>query len=405
MNEAEMTVPYLFRCPITLDLFKDPVTLSTGQTYDRSSIEKWLAAGNLTCPVTMQKLHDPTMVPNHTLRHLIDHWLQMGHQFDHEDLAIVDSVAAIKHSLESHDTAFETKVNMLETIRVLSQESSSRSCLIHLGFLPFLLELVFGRTQKEAMISSEEYAKFVEQALFCVLKLLPFCELESLNILLQESKLESVLFLLKHGSSLVKMNLCQLIETTSASSETNQLCSMLGKKRELLHEIVQLVHQNCEASDAGIKALWTLLSSSKLNQETLITEGVVDGLISYISSSERRQSNKSLAVPFAMDILEKLLALDSAREALLRNPNGITTLVKKVFRVSNHEESENAVGSLMTVCYGSFQAREEAIADGVLTQLLLLLQSQCSGRTKTKARMLLKLLRSKWIQDPSHMSN
>ncbi|KAF4377139.1 hypothetical protein F8388_017543 [Cannabis sativa] len=325
MNEAEMTVPYLFRCPITLDLFKDPVTLSTGQTYDRSSIEKWLAAGNLTCPVTMQKLHDPTMVPNHTLRHLIDHWLQMGHQFDHEDLAIVDSVAAIKHSLESHDTAFETKLNMLETIR--------------------------------------------------------------------------------HGSSLVKMNLCQLIETTSASSETNQLCSMLGKKRELLHEIVQLVHQNCEASEAGIKALWTLLSSSKLNQETLITEGVVDGLIWYISSSERRESNKSLAVPLAMDILEKLLTLDSAREALLRNPNGITTLVKKVFRVSNHEESENAVGSLMTVCYGSFQAREEAIADGVLTQLLLLLQSQCSGRTKTKARMLLKLLRSKWIQDPSHMSN
>ncbi|XP_062096417.1 U-box domain-containing protein 26-like [Humulus lupulus] len=398
MKEAEMTVPHLFRCPITLELFKDPVTLSTGQTYDRSSIEKWLAAGNLTCPVTMQKLHDPTMVPNHTLRHLIDRWLQMGHQFDHEDLVIIDSVAAIKHSLESHDTTFETKLQLLENIRVLSQESSSRSCLIQLGFLPFLLELAFGRV--EAKIS-EEYAKFVEQALLCVLKLLPFCELESLNILLQESKFESFLFLFKHGSSLVKMNICQLIETTSASSETNELRSMLGKKRELLHEMVQLVHQNCEASDAGIKALWTLLSSPELNQETLITEGVVDGLVSYISSSERRES-KSFE-PLAMAILEKLLALDSAKEALVSNPNGITTLVKKIFRVSNHEGSENAVGSLMAVCYGSLQAREEAIGDGVLTQLLLLLQSQCSGRTKTKARMLLRLLRSKWIEDPNHV--
>lgn len=397
MNEAEMTIPYLFRCPITLDLFKDPVTLCTGQTYDRSSIEKWLAAGNMTCPVTMQKLHDPTMVPNHTLRHLIDHWLQMGHQFDREDLARIDSLAAIKHSLESHETAFEIKLQILENIRVLSEEVSSRSCLIQLGFLPLLLELVFGRV--EAKIS-EDYAKFAEQALFCVLKLLPFCELESLNILLEESKLESFLALLKHGSSLMKMNLCQLIETTSSSSETKELCSMLGKSRELLHEIVQFIHQNCEASDAGIKALRTLLSSFELNQEHLITEGVVDGLISYILRNERRE--RSLT-PLAMAILEKLLALDSAKEALMGNPNGITTLVKKVFRVSDHEGSENAVGSLMAVCYGSLQAREEAIGDGVLTQLLLLLQSQCSGRTKTKARMLLKLLRSKWVEDPNHV--
>ncbi|PON32434.1 Coatomer beta subunit [Parasponia andersonii] len=397
MNEAEMTIPYLFRCPITLDLFKDPVTLCTGQTYDRSSIEKWLAAGNLTCPVTMQKLHDPTIVPNHTLRHLIDHWLQMGHQFDPEELARIDSVAAVKHGLESRETALETKLRMLENVRVLSEELPSRSCLIQLGFLPLLLEQVFGRVEAKV---SEDYAKFAEQALFCVLKLLPFCELESLNILLEESKLQSFLVLLKHGSSLMKMNLCQLIETTSSSSETRELCSMLGKTRELLHEMVQLVHQNCEASDAGIKALWTLSSTSDSNRETLVAEGAVDGLISYILRSERRERNLA---PLAIAILEKLLALDSAKEALMSNPNGISTLVKKVFRVSDHEGSENAVGSLMTLCYGSLQAREEAIGDGVLTQLLLLLQSQCSGRTKTKARMLLKLLRSKWVEDPNHV--
>ncbi|KAJ0973123.1 hypothetical protein J5N97_021082 [Dioscorea zingiberensis] len=70
-----MSIPLLFRCPISLDLFTDPVTLSTGQTYDRPSIEQWLARGNRTCPVTMQRLHDTSLVPNHTLRHLIDQWL------------------------------------------------------------------------------------------------------------------------------------------------------------------------------------------------------------------------------------------------------------------------------------------------------------------------------------------
>ena len=113
MKEADhMAIPHLFRCPISLDLFKDPVTLCTGQTYDRSSIEKWLAAGNLTCPVTMQKLHDPSIVPNHTLRHLIDQWLQLGHQFDPNYLATIDSLAALKHTLECHkskDTNYENK--------------------------------------------------------------------------------------------------------------------------------------------------------------------------------------------------------------------------------------------------------------------------------------------------------
>lgn len=397
MKDTEMSVPHLFRCPISLDLFKDPVTLCTGQTYDRSSIEQWLAAGNLTCPVTMQQLHDPTVVPNHTLRHLIEQWLQMGRHFDPEYLARIDSLAALKHTLESQETTLEAKVQALDCIRVLIEDLSSRSCLIQLGFLPLLLEQVFGRIEENKL--SEDNTKFVEQAMFCVLKLLPFCELESLNVLLEESKIASLLALFKHGTSLTRMNLCQLIESTSSSSETKELCSKLGKNRELLHEMIQFVHNNSESSDAGIKAVWTL-SSTESNRELLVREGIVDGLISYISRSERRE--RSLA-PLAMATLEKLLSLDSAKEALMSNQNGISALVKKVFRVSDHEGSESAVGALTVACYGSLQAREEAIGAGVLTQLLLLLQSQCNGTTKTKARLLLKLLRSKWVEDPNHV--
>ncbi|GMI98448.1 hypothetical protein HRI_003514100 [Hibiscus trionum] len=54
--EFELTVPREFRCPISLDLMKDPVTLSTGITYDRQSIDKWIEAGNFTCPLTNQVL-------------------------------------------------------------------------------------------------------------------------------------------------------------------------------------------------------------------------------------------------------------------------------------------------------------------------------------------------------------
>ena len=44
---------------------------------------------------------------------------------------------------------------------------------------------------------------------------------------------------------------------------------------------------------------------------------------------------------------------------------------------------------------GRRAARSEAVGAGVVTQLLLLLQSQCGARAKAKARALLKLLKSR----------
>ena len=398
MNEAriEITIPHLFRCPISLDLFEDPVTLCTGQTYDRSSIEKWLAAGNLTCPVTMQKLHDPSIVPNHTLRHLIDQWLQLGPQFDPGNSATIDYLAAIKHTLESHEATLESKLQALQKIHVLSDEycSFKKSCFIQLSFLPLLLELVFGRVDAHEL--SQNHMEFTEVALSCILKLLPLVTLEPLNLIKDESKLSTFVLLFEKGTSSVKTNLCNLIDSTAAPQSTQEVCHVLGNTHKLLHEIVLLVRQNCELSKAAIRAM-SALCSLQSNRESLVRAGAIDGIIKYISGSETRQKNLA---PMAMGIIEKLLVLESAKLALVNHPNGIETLVKMVFRVCNQDCSESAVGVLLILCRDFGRAREEAIGAGVLTQLLLLLQSQCGTRTKTKARMLLKLLRSKWNDEP-----
>ncbi|KAJ7945232.1 RING-type E3 ubiquitin transferase [Quillaja saponaria] len=388
-----MTIPHLFRCPISLDLFEDPVTLCTGQTYDRSCIEKWLAAGNLTCPVTMQKLQDPSIVPNHTLRHLIDKWRQLGTEFDPGYSADIAFLSALKHNLESDsDTiTIENKLQTLEKIRALSDEycSSRKSCFLQLGFLSLLLELVFGRVESQL---PKDHMGFIELALSCTIKLLPLGNLQALDMLKEDSKLLSLQDLFEQGTIVIKICLCHLIEALE-SPDTKEVCFIIGNTQRLLHQIVLLLYQNFEASMAGVKAL-TALCSLQCNKENLVRSGAVDGIITYISSCERQ----SLAL-MAMATIENLLGLESGKEALVNNPNGVEVLVKMVFRVSNQECSDTAVGSLLIVCYYSCRAREEAIGAGVLTQLLLLLQSQCSNRTKTKARMLLKLLRSKWVED------
>ncbi|KAG6483361.1 hypothetical protein ZIOFF_060006 [Zingiber officinale] len=69
--------PKEFVCPITSNLFDDPVTLETGQTYERRAIQEWLDRGNSTCPITRQKLQS-TQLPktNYVLKRLIASWLE-----------------------------------------------------------------------------------------------------------------------------------------------------------------------------------------------------------------------------------------------------------------------------------------------------------------------------------------
>ncbi|AES72877.1 E3 ubiquitin ligase PUB14 [Medicago truncatula] len=400
MNKAqtEITIPHLFRCPISLDLLEDPVTLTTGQTYDRSSIEKWISAGNFTCPVTMQKLHDLSFVPNHTLRHLIDQWLQLGAQFEpsSNNSATIDYLASLKHTLESHDSTLETKLKSLEKISVLSDEYCSfrKSCFQQLSFLPLLLELVFGLSDSQL---SENHMEFVEIALSCILKLLPIVNLEPLNIIKDESKLERFIFLFEKGTSSIKTSLCLVIDHSTATAQTEEVCEVLGNSQKLVHEIVQVVfNKNYDkVSEAAIKAL-SALCSLESNKESLVKGGAINGIITYISRCENRQKNLA---PLAMATMKKLLVLESGKEALVNHVNGIETLVKMVFKVCNQECSESAVEILSIVCSDFGSAREVAIGAGVLSQLLFLLQSQCGTKTKTKARMLLKLLRSKWNEE------
>lgn len=67
-------VPSFFLCPITYEIMADPVTLDTGMTYDRASIEEWLEHGHNTCPSTNRILLTPHLIPNLTLHRAIRAW-------------------------------------------------------------------------------------------------------------------------------------------------------------------------------------------------------------------------------------------------------------------------------------------------------------------------------------------
>ncbi|XP_021902519.1 putative E3 ubiquitin-protein ligase LIN-1 isoform X1 [Carica papaya] len=67
--------PKDFVCPITSQIFYDPVTLETGQTYERKAIQEWIDRGNTTCPITRQPLSAGVLPKtNYVLKRLITSW-------------------------------------------------------------------------------------------------------------------------------------------------------------------------------------------------------------------------------------------------------------------------------------------------------------------------------------------
>ncbi|KAJ9553931.1 hypothetical protein OSB04_017976 [Centaurea solstitialis] len=77
--------PKDFVCPITTQIFCDPVTLETGQTYERKAIEEWVKRGNTTCPITRQPI-SANVLPktNYVLKRLITSWKEQHPDLAHE---------------------------------------------------------------------------------------------------------------------------------------------------------------------------------------------------------------------------------------------------------------------------------------------------------------------------------
>ncbi|KAF7103110.1 hypothetical protein CFC21_104138 [Triticum aestivum] len=382
-----MLIPEVFLCPISLDPMSDPVTLlPTGQTYDRPSIRRWLAAGHRTCPVTMRPLPHHTsglLAPNRTLKHLIDRWLLLA------DLALPtlrDNLLAAAAAAAPESAPTVAAVETLRIVRSLSPP----------GFCALLLRLLMLRSSDDVL---------AELALDCLLASPSTRELA--DALQEKKKLpSSFAFLLRQGSPKIKIGMCRLIHTVGAVA-VDAVVSF-GRSEPVMGALAALVRDDTcgGASDAALRAMCSLCASDLASREAAVAAGAVDALLSYISSGGSRKRPSSCALwTQALETLELLLvSVDAGRQAMYARPGATAVLVKMVFMVPSRQDragaggSEHAIRSLLVACRESAAARVDAINAGLLTRLLLLLQSQCSPRAKANAMALLKLLRAIWAR-------
>ncbi|CAA3010580.1 U-box domain-containing 28-like [Olea europaea subsp. europaea] len=379
-----VTVPTLFRCPISMDVMKSPVSLCTGVTYDRSSIEKWLSLGHATCPATMQTLFSTHTTPNLTLRRLITLWLSHPGGTPTPPLSLPTSI-----SKQQVREVINGALNCDSLAKIIHFMKVSDD---NLKFIAFSDDAVSNFVEFFGSCKKIEACELIVEILDLIL--LENGAKEKFNSLILKSDvdcLSSFLLILREGSMESKIKSARILESIAFNSES-QL--KIAEKEGILYELYTLiaVENDRLAIQAALSSLLAI-SSSRLVRKELIRFGIVKRIgeilsIFDFSSTVRAVIEKSLG------LLEMVATCTEGREGISEDEKCVAEIVKRLMKCSN-VATEHSITVIWSVCC---LARDRTAQDKVmqvngLTKVLLVMQSDCSVSTRQMCRELVKVLR------------
>ncbi|EPS71976.1 hypothetical protein M569_02773 [Genlisea aurea] len=296
IREREMITslnPDDFRCPISLDFMTDPVAISSGHTYDRSSILKWFRCGNHTCPKTGERLHCLSLVPNLVLKRLTKLYCHEnripfpepgrgGRKREQSDAPVVsygltanNAMKLVSSFLVSKlvDGTMEEQLKSAYEIYLLTKTSGfNRSCLVEADAIPPLLNLV-----------SAACPEIQKNAVASVLNLSKYSGTRA--IVVENGGLEKVVKALNEGLTIKARQHAAGIIFYLASVEDNR--RTIGRIPSAIPGLMILLR---EGSDRGKKnALVTIfgLLLSPENHWRMLSAGLVLLLVDTLRSSRR----------------------------------------------------------------------------------------------------------------------
>ncbi|KAB1208519.1 U-box domain-containing protein 26 [Morella rubra] len=387
-------IPYHFRCPISLELMRDPVTVSTGQTYDRASIESWVATGNTTCPVTRVPLTDFTLIPNHTLRRLIQDWCVANRSFGVERIPTPKQpadpalVRSLLNQASSVSNPAASRLSALRRLRGLARDSDkNRSVISSLNAREILVNIVFSSTASESPELNHEALS--------LLVMFPLTESECVSVTSDVDRIALLSQLIFHSSIEVRVNSAALIEIVVAGTRCPELRAQVSNVDEIFEGVIGIMTNPIasypRALKVGVKALFALCLV-KQTRHKAVSAGAAEALIDRLADFEKCDAERALAT------IELLCRIPAGCSAFAAHALTVPLLVKIILKISDRA-TEYAAGALLSLCSSSEHSQRDAVAAGVVTQLLLLVQSDCTDRAKRKAQLLLKLLRDSWPED------
>ncbi|MFS8008893.1 putative U box domain, armadillo-like helical, Zinc finger, RING/FYVE/PHD-type [Helianthus anomalus] len=397
MSDSEkcIEIPSFFVCPISLEIMKDPVTLSTGITYDRESIEKWLSnKKNVTCPITKQVLTDIDLTPNHTLRRLIQSWCTINAPFGFERFPTPrlpvskPQILKLLQDLKTPNLQMKS-LKRLKTI-VLESDMNKRS-VEAVGAAEYLADVI-ANPNSTHMTSSSSAGEFSDEAV-SILYHLHMSQtglkalfgrngefIEALTRTMQrtdndESRTYAVLLL---------KSMMEVVEPVQVMSLNPHFFTELT--RILVNQISQ------KTTKAAIKLLIGVCPWGR-NRVKTVEAGAVPVLVDILLDNTEKR-----IIEMVLMLLHQLCLCADGRSELLKHGAGLAVVSKKIFRVSA-VASERAVRILHLIAKfsGNASVLQEMLQLGVVGKLCFLLQvDYCGSNTSEKAREILKMHSRVW---------
>ncbi|RWR87391.1 U box domain-containing protein [Cinnamomum micranthum f. kanehirae] len=386
-----MEVPLLFRCPISMELMKDPVTISTGVTYERKNIAKWLHTYKKnTCPATMQLLESFDLTPNHTLKRLMLSW-QGQTAPSSSSLGRIDDneVVLLLRTIES--TPF--KVRYLKKLRLLiEEEDETGDKFMKFGGIEVLGHIIF-----QVLMANSDFATFCacEEALG-VLYHLPLLDAASTQLLLQPECIKSMAIMLQTGSAEARLHAVTILKRMVKMDCTRgQVIS--DPDMDIFKSLLELLSDEIftRASSCALDVLVETLVASRKNRLKAIEGGAVCVLIELLPDANRSKCEKMLF------LLKLLCECAEGRSAFADHGLAISVVVKKILCTS---ELGTKLGVKILWLVSSFLPTERVLEDmlmfGAVKKLLGLLHMHGRSSTKDKALKIIRLHGNSWRQYP-----
>lgn len=385
---SELNIPSDFRCPISLELMRDPVVVATGQSYDRESINLWIESGHNTCPKTGQTLAHTNLIPNCALKNLIAIWCR-EQRIPFETAAVNDKLNGVvtnKAALEatkmtvsflidklSASQLVETANSAVYELRVLAKtDSDSRACVAELGGIPMLVRYL------GADIGSI-HPNLQVNAVTTILNL-SILEANKTRIMETDGALNGVIEVLRSGATWeAKGNAAATIFSLSSVHEYRK---KLGRKTRVIRGLMDLAKDG--PTSAKRDALVAILNLAG-ERETVgrLLEG---GVVEMVSETMNGLPEEAITILEAVVKRGGLMAIAAAYKIIKK--------MGMVLREGSDTARESAVATLVTICRkgGSEMVAEIAELPGV-ERVIWELMGTGTMRARRKATTLLRLLR------------
>lgn len=392
-----LSPPSEFLCPITLDLMRDPVIVSTGQTYDRTSIAKWIQEGHSTCPKTGQKLTHTNLIANYALRSLISQWCEDNNvPFKHEGahssstekgtgILHVTSTGAALEAMKLTATFLIEKLvtgnenvqkQVARELRLLSKAGAdNRICIAEAGGIPLLLPLLSssdGKTQEHAVTT---------------LLNLSIIDANKREIVATAGAVDLIINVLTSGHTLEARE--NAAATLFSISVTDEVKIQIGSQIDAIPALILLLKEGSmhRGKKDAASALFNLAVYHG-NKAKIVAAGAVPTLVTYLADESATVADACAAV------LALLATLPEGIEAI-RDAAAISPFVS-LLQHGTPKGREYATSVLLAMC----RTGDKKLMDELCrkqNQIIPCLYSVLTSgtvRAKRKASSLLRLFRS-----------